>query len=150
MSLLPLWALNKIKELQVNIPLEKLLNKLVDTTKKLLKKSSEHDNINDLCSASIELIKSAYKQGCIDSTAKQKKVYCIDEPNHAYEIVREASDGYYYAILFHPSHCYIKVLTESKKNETWFDTQEECLEARIKKLERDLELEKNSRMRKLH
>ena len=107
-----------------------------------MKKSSEHDNLNDLSSVSIELINGVYKQGCIDSAAKEKEVYYIDEPNYAYEIVREASDGYYYAVLFHPLCCDIKVLTDSKKNETWFDTQEEYLEARIKKLERDLELEK--------
>ena len=133
----------------MNTPLEKFLNKLADTTKKLLKKSKEHDNINDLCSVSVELIKSAYEQGLTDSETVERKVYCIDEPNFPYEIVREASDGYYYAVLFHPSHCDIKVLTDSKKNETWFDTQEECLEARIKKLERDLEFEKNAIMRKL-
>jgi hypothetical protein len=130
-------------------PLEKLLSKLVDTTKKLLKKSSEHDNLNDLSSISVELINSAYKQGCIDLALKERKVYYIDEPNYAYEITREASDGYYYAILYHPSHCDIKVLTESKKGETWFDTKEECIDARIKKIERDLEFEKNSKKRKL-
>jgi len=133
----------------MNTPLEKLLNKLVDTTKKLLKKSSEHDSLNDLSSVSVELINSAYKQGCVDSVVKERKVYCIDEPNYAYEITREASDGYYYAILYHPSHCDIKVLTENKKGETWFDSKEECINARIKRLERDLEFEKSSKERKL-
>ena len=133
----------------MNTPLENLLNKLTDTTKKLLKKSKEHDNLNDLHSVSNELINSAYKQGLIDSIVKERKVYCIDEPNFPYEIAREASNGYYYAVLYHPSHCDIKVLSESKKGETWFDTKEECLDARIKRLERDLEFEKNSKEHKL-
>ena len=133
----------------MNTPLEKFLNKLADTTKKLLKKSKEHDNINDLCSVSVELIKSAYEQGLTDSETVERKVYCIDEPNFPYEIAREASDGYYYAVLYNPSHCDIKVLTESKKGETWFDTKEECLDARIKRLQRDLEYEKSSKERKL-
>lgn len=44
-------------------PLDKILNKLFDTTKKLLKSSNEHDAINDLCAVSIDSINSAYELG---------------------------------------------------------------------------------------
>ncbi len=55
-----------------SLELDKLINKLTDTAKKLLKNSNEHDNLNDLSAVSISLIIRAYKQGCIDSMEEEK------------------------------------------------------------------------------
>ena len=71
---------------------------------------------------------------------QDEKVYHISEPDFHYIIIRDK-----YAILVHPLYSDIKIFNEMKKNIEWFNTKEECLVARKKLTQEDLENEKKSK-----
>lgn len=56
---------------------------------------------------------------------------------------------FFYALLPHPSFYKAKPITTKDLNKTFFETREHCLDARIKRMERDLKLEKEFKERKI-
>lgn len=81
------------------------------------------------------------------------KIYHIDSPNHCYEVIKESPKGYFYAVLFHPSYADIKHISRDSElqdnKRQWFSTSEECLNARVARAERILQVEKDCRDRKI-
>lgn len=78
------------------------------------------------------------------------KLYHIDEPNDEYEILKESPDStYWYAVYFHPSFGNVKTLKDEDIGRIFFLTREECLDARIARAKRLLELEISAKERKL-
>lgn len=73
----------------------------------------------------------------------------IDEPNQRYEVVRESPAGYFYAVLFHPSFKDVKYFTGEDINKTFFSKREDCLNARIERIKRNLQLEIDCKHRKI-
>jgi hypothetical protein len=56
---------------------------------------------------------------------------------------------YFYAVYFHPSFGKVKILKDEDIGKTFFFTRKECLDARISRAKRLLELEISARERKL-
>jgi len=70
------------------------------------------------------------------------EIYHIDEPNQPYEVSdKEAGEGYFYVILYHPSAMDIKLLRDWGEGEVWFRTRKECLLARVNRYQRKLDYE---------
>lgn len=74
--------------------------------------------------------------------------YHIDEPNHECEVVKVKSN-YAYLLIANPSICKAFTIRTMDIGKTFFGTQEECLNARIKRLERALQVEKDCKERKI-
>lgn len=78
------------------------------------------------------------------------KLYHIGEPNGIYEILRESPGStFWYAVYFHPSFGNVKTLKNEDIGRTFFLTREECLDARISRAKRLLELEVSAKEKKL-
>ncbi len=77
-----------------------------------------------------------------------KEFWHIDEPNHPYEVVKKKGNNFY-ALLAHPSFYNAKLITENSIGEEFFETREECLDARIKRAKRNLELEEYFKEKKI-
>lgn len=73
----------------------------------------------------------------------------IDEPNQKYEVIREGPAGYFYAVLFHPSFKDIKHFTKEDIDKTFFSKSEDCLDARIERIKRKLQLEIDCKNKKI-
>ena len=73
----------------------------------------------------------------------------IDEPNQKYEVIRESPAGCFYAVLFPPSFKDIKHFSEKDINKTFFSKREDCLNARIERAKRNLQLEIDCENRKI-
>ncbi len=78
------------------------------------------------------------------------KLYYIDGPNGVYEVTRESPGStFWYAVYFHPSFGNVKTLKNEDIGRTFFLTREKCLDARISRAKRLLELEVSAKERKL-
>ena len=78
------------------------------------------------------------------------KLYHIDEPNSEYEVLRESPGStFWYVVYFHPSFGNVKTLRDEDIGRIFFLTREECLDARIARAKRLLELEITAKERKI-
>ncbi len=78
------------------------------------------------------------------------KIFHIDEPNGVYELMKESpASTFWYVVYFHPSFGNVKILKDEDIGKTFFLTRGECLNARIARAKRLLELEISARERKL-
>lgn len=78
-----------------------------------------------------------------------KKYFYIDEPNQEYEVIREHPKGYFYAVLFHPTFKDVKHFKEEDVSKFFFSEREDCLDARIERAKRNLQLEIDCKNRKI-
>lgn len=78
-----------------------------------------------------------------------EKYFHIDEPNQEFEVIKEQPKGYFYAVLFHPTFKDIKHFKEEDVNKTFFSNRMDCLDARIKRAERTLQIEIDCKNRKI-
>lgn len=67
--------------------------------------------------------------------------YHIDYPNSVCEVIKVKKD-YAYVLIANPSICKAFTIRTIDLNKIFFKDREDCLNARIKRLERELELEK--------
>ena len=78
-----------------------------------------------------------------------EKFYHIDEPNQVYEVIREKPAGYFYAVLFHHTFMDVKHFKEADIDKVFFLNRSDCLDARINRAKRTLDLEIECKNRKI-
>ena len=66
--------------------------------------------------------------------------YHIDFPNSECEVVKVKKD-YAYLLIANPSICKAFTIRTTDLNKTFFDSREDCIDARIQRAKRDLEFE---------
>lgn len=74
--------------------------------------------------------------------------YHIDYPNSKCEVVK-VMKNYAYLIIPNPSICKAFTIRTIDINKTFFEDREDCIDVRIKRIERELELEKSFKERKI-
>lgn len=98
-------------------------------------------SINELENLGLDGIKiNIQDTGIEPSLYIGKRVWHIDEPYQVFEIVCKR-DGRFYALNPHPAFVKAKLISENSLGKIFFETKEECLEARILRAKRELDLE---------